>query len=150
MANIERKSYTLTVYNTITRKNEEIEVPEEVYQTYRRTAWNIDDNNASFYAHEIQMSSLIGGEDGAYENFREFIDTENTPDVTVLKELEKAALHWIIAQLSESERELIQAIYFDGLTERKYASLTGLPQKTVNNRKLAILRKLKKQLQFKK
>lgn len=150
MANIERKNYTLTVYNTLTRKNEEIEVSEEIYQTYRRTAWNIDDNNASFYAHEIQMSSLIGGEDGAYENFREFIDTENTPDVTVLKELEKAALHRIIAQLTESERKLIQAIYFDGLTEREYASLTGLPQKTVNNRKLAILRKLKKQLEFKK
>lgn len=44
MANIERKNYTLTVYNTLTRKNEEIEVSEEVYQTYRRTAWNIDDN----------------------------------------------------------------------------------------------------------
>lgn len=148
MANIERKNYTLTVYNTLTRKNEEIEVSEEIYQTYRRTAWNIDDNNASFYAHEIQMSSLIGGEDGAYENFREFIDTENTPDVTVLKELEKAALHRIIAQLTESERKLVQAIYFDGLTEREYAGLLGVCRNAVHKRKIRILSKIRKALEI--
>ena len=148
MANIERKNYTLTVYNTLTRKNEEIEVSKEVYQTYRRTAWNIDDNNASFYAHEIQMSSLIGGEDGAYENFREFIDTENTPDVTVLRGLEKAALHRIIAQLSESEQRLIQAIYFDGLTEREYADLLGVCRNAVHKRKIRILSKIRKILEI--
>ncbi len=148
MANIERKNYTLTVYNTLTRKNEEIEVSEEVYQTYRRTAWNIDDNNTSFYAHEIQMSSLIGGEDGAYENFREFIDTENTPDVTVLRELEKTALHRIIAQFSESEQKLIQAIYFDGLTEREYANLLGVCRNAVHKRKIRILSKIRKTLEI--
>ncbi|MCQ4022351.1 MULTISPECIES: RNA polymerase sigma factor [unclassified Ruminococcus] len=148
MTNIERKNYTLTVYNTLTRKNEEIEVSEEVYQTYRRTAWNIDDNNTSFYAHEIQMSSLIGGEDGAYENFREFIDTENTPDVTVLRELEKTALHRIIAQLSESEQKLIRAIYFDGLTEREYADLLGVCRNAVHKRKIRILSKIRKTLKI--
>ena len=34
----------------------------------------------SFYDHEIQISGLIGGEDDAYENFREFIDDVNIPE----------------------------------------------------------------------
>ena len=50
----------MTVHRTITltRKNEEIEVSEVVYQAYRRTSSNIDDNDASFYVHEILNSPL--------------------------------------------------------------------------------------------
>lgn len=121
MANVEKQTYTLSVYNTLTGKTEEVEVPEEVYHACRRSAWNISDNNKSFYAHEIQMSGLIGGEDGAYENFREFIDMENTPDSTVPEKLQAEELRRILTQLSEADRQLIQAIYFDGLTEQKYA-----------------------------
>lgn len=74
------KKYTLMVYNTVTHRNEEVEVTHEVYHAYRRTGWGIENNDTSFFAHEIQMSGLIGGEEGAYENFKEFIDTENIPD----------------------------------------------------------------------
>lgn len=128
MANVEKQTYTLSVYNTLTGKTEEVEVPEEVYHACRRSAWNISDNNKSFYAHEIQMSGLIGGEDGAYENFREFIDMENTPDSTVPEKLQAEELRRILTQLSEADRQLIQAIYFDGLTEQKYADQLGIAQ----------------------
>ena len=67
------KTYLITVYNTLTSKYEDVSVSEDVYRVYMRTNWNIKDNARSFYAHEIQLSSLIGGDDGAYENFREFI-----------------------------------------------------------------------------
>ena len=92
MAIHENKKYTLTVYNTVTHRNEEVEVTHEVYHAYRRTGWGIENNDTSFFAHEIQMSGLIGGEEGAYENFKEFIDTENIPDNTVLKIMEIDAL----------------------------------------------------------
>ena len=62
--------YILTVFNTMTRRNEEIEVDEEVYRVFRRTGWNIRDNDQSFFDHEIQMSGMIGGQEGAYENFK--------------------------------------------------------------------------------
>ena len=54
--------YILTVFNTMTRRNEEIEVDEEVYRVFRRTGWNIRDNDQSFFDHEIQMSGMIGGQ----------------------------------------------------------------------------------------
>ncbi len=33
MANVEKQTYTLSVYNTLTGKTEEVEVPEEVPKT---------------------------------------------------------------------------------------------------------------------
>lgn len=54
------EKFKISVYNTITRKEEEVEVSEEIYTTYRRTGWNIQDNNQSFYSHEIQWSDHIG------------------------------------------------------------------------------------------
>lgn len=66
--------FTLIVFNTCTREYEEVMVTEEVYRTYCRTRWNIKDNDQSFFDHEIQTSGMIGSQDGAYENFREFID----------------------------------------------------------------------------
>ena len=108
MAIHENKKYTLTVYNIVTHRNEEIEVTREVYHAYRRTGWGIENNDASFFAHEIQMSGLIGGEEGAYENFKEFIDTENIPDNTVLKIVEIEALRKAIPHVLQTLKMHIQ------------------------------------------
>ena len=51
----ERKTYTLDVYNHATGCMETVAVTEEVYRTYLRTGWSIENNDASFYAHEIQF-----------------------------------------------------------------------------------------------
>ena len=92
------------VYNTVTHRNEEVEVTHDVYHAYRRTGWGIENNDTSFFAHEIQMSGLIGGEEGAYENFKEFIDTENIPDNTVLKIMEIDALRKALSVLSDADK----------------------------------------------
>ena len=46
--------------------------------------------------------------------------------------------------LSDSEQELIQAIFFDGLSEREVGARFGITQSVVNKRKARILRKLRK------
>ena len=71
------KVYVLNVYNTMTGQYELIQVTKEVFQTYRRTKWNIEDSTERFFKHETQMSSLIGGENDGYERFHEFIDYDN-------------------------------------------------------------------------
>ena len=78
--------FTLIVFNTCTQEYEEVIVTEEVYRTYCRTRWNIKDNDQSFFDHEIQTSGMIGSQDGAYENFREFIDAINTPEHIILEQ----------------------------------------------------------------
>mgnify|MGYP003202726005 FL=1 len=67
---------TVRVYDTITKRYVEIEVSEKIRTYYNRTQWNIDDNNKSFYKHEIQFSALKGNINGELENFHEF-RTEN-------------------------------------------------------------------------
>lgn len=46
-----------------------------------------------------------------------------------------------------TEQELIQALFFRGLSERKWSEECGIPQKTINDRKQRILAKLKKMLE---
>lgn len=61
------KNYFLNIYNTMTGEFELVQVTKEVFQTYRRTKWHIEDSTERFYKHETQMSSLIGGENDGYE-----------------------------------------------------------------------------------
>ncbi len=81
--------FTLIVFNTCTQEYEEVIVTEEVYHAYCRTRWNIKDNDESFFDHEIQTSGMIGSQDGAYENFREFIDAINTPEHIILEQMKE-------------------------------------------------------------
>ena len=46
--------------------------------------------------------------------------------------------------LSDLDKQLLQALFFDGMTEREYADLTGVFRNAVHKRKVRILAKLKK------
>ena len=70
MSNKNQKYY-LTVFNTCTGVYETVEVTKEVYIGYKRSKWKIENNDRSFYKHEIQFSGLIGGDDGSFDNFKE-------------------------------------------------------------------------------
>ena len=56
-------------------------------------------------------------------------------------------LRLIISMLPEDEQELIHALFFRGLSERKWSEECGIPQRTINDRKRRILAKLKKMLE---
>jgi RNA polymerase sigma factor (sigma-70 family) len=125
-----------------------VEVTEEVYHAYCRTHWNIRDNNGSFYRHEIQFSGLIGGEDGGFENFDEFVSDAGNPERLALREQDRQMIRQAYARLDEDERALVQALLFDGVTERRYGAMIGLSQKNVNKRKRRILAKIKKDMEI--
>ena len=134
--------FTLIVFNTCTREYEEVMVTEEVYRTYCRTRWNIKDNDQSFFDHEIQMSGMIGGQDGAYEN-----DAINTPEHIVLEQMKKEALYQAISALSAADQALVQGLFFEGQSELDYAGELGISQPAVHKRKVRILKQLKKLLE---
>ena len=112
--------FTLIVFNTCTQEYEEVIVTEEVYRTYCRTRWNIKDNDQSFFDHEIQTSGMIGSQDGAYENFREFIDAINTPEHIILEQMKKEALYQAISALPAADQALVQGLFFKGQSELDY------------------------------
>ena len=140
---MEKEIYILKVYNTLTKQYEDVVVTKKVYDTYRRTEWNIKDNDESFYEHEIQISGLIGGEDDAYENFREFIDDVNIPENIFMTREGMVEVRNAVRVLPVQERNLIVALYYERLTENEYADKIGVSQQYVSKSKKKILKKLK-------
>ena len=139
--------YTLIVFNTCTQKYEEVTVTEEVYRAYCRTGWNIKDNDQSFFDHEIQLSGMIGSQDGAYENFREFVDTVNTPENIIFDQMEKEDLYQAVSALPATDRALVQGLFFEGMTEREYAEQMGVFRNAVHEKKVRLIKKLRKLLE---
>lgn len=62
----------------------------------------------------------------------------------LIKEEMLVKLAEVLEKLSEQERLLIYELFFKGKSERKLSAETGIPQKTLNDRKHKILLKLKK------
>lgn len=141
------EKYFVTVWNTISRQYEETAVSKEIYDEYRRGEWRISKNNDKHHNGEIPFSALIGGENGNYENFSEFISDETNPEKQILNECSKQDLHKAITSLDPFEQALIQAVFFDGLTMRKCAEKFHIPLMTIQDRKIRVLKKLKKFLE---
>ena len=143
MAKDQVERHYLAVYNTFTGKKERVDVSLEIYQGAQRSAWRIRNGNRKFSRHEILFGNLTGGEANAYENFKEFMDTETSPDV-VFEEKEKLqALYAAIHSLSSKDQALINALFFEGLTEREYAARLGVQHNAIHKQKLCTLMKLR-------
>ena len=140
---MEKKYILHNVYNTLTGEYEDVEVSEELYVTYKRTGWGIENNDTSFFDHEIQLSGLIGGENDNYENFREFIDDVNVPENIFMTKVGMLEVRNAVNDLSEKEKDLIAAIYYERLTESEYAARICVTQQYVSKLKKKILKKLK-------
>ena len=129
------KAYILNIYNTMTGEFELVQVTKEVFQTYRRTKWHIEDSTERFYKHETQMSSLIGGENDGYERFHEFIDYDNTPENQAIEEMVRQSLRNILDLLPPKDYELIYELYFKNRSEKEYAQMLGVSQQAIHVRK---------------
>ena len=79
------------------------------------------------------LSDMIADENSIFEN----------------KVIESLDLKNALSTLTKEERKLIEALFFDNgeaISEREISASLHIPQKTFNNRKLKILKKLKKRL----
>ncbi|HEZ7986799.1 MAG TPA: hypothetical protein RWO09_07685 [Ruminococcus sp.] len=140
------KKNTVRVYDTISKKVVEVEVSDKVRTNYNRTQWNIDDNNESFYKHEIQFSALIGGYKNAFENFHEFHTEKDIVEKNAIQKTENKLLYESLSMLSDDERNLIIMIYFENKTELECAFLLHTTQQNIHKKKQRILCKLNKLL----
>ena len=68
--------------------------------------------------------------------------TSNFED-QIIAEMMAAKLRRCIALLPEEDQKLIQAIYYDGLSEREVSKHEGIPQTTISYQLHQIVRKLK-------
>ena len=142
-----QENYIISVYNTVTRQAEDIEVCEDVYNEYRRGGWTIERNDRRFRENETPFTDLKGGLDGAYENFAEFRAEQEDPEKIVIETLVLQDLRFVLAGLTDSEHELLQLFFAEGKSVRQAAADMGLPHMTVQSQKARLLRKLKKLLE---
>lgn len=133
----EKKEYWIKVQGQL------VPVSEEIYFTYHRM------KRRETYLEERDAANGVV--------YYSALDTEETngedgiPDLLslcvedmVMDKLILEKLHQCLAQLAKEEQELIHALFFRALTERQYAEMTGIPQKTINDRRHRIMAKLKK------
>ncbi len=132
------------VYDSLTGTYLDVEVSEEVYHCYRRATWLMQKQDRRFYAHETQFTSLTGGQDATLENFDEFRVYENDPERLLCDRVMDPRLADAFWRLTPAERRLLSLLVIEGYTERWYAQRTGLSQKTIHNKKVRALKKMKR------
>ena len=144
----------------ITVDGVDVAVSEEIYREYAATARKMkymeldlkrdrflqgafgktvkDDNGQSVALpeREVSLDKLLD-EDWDYPS------CEPSPEGIFMGRADLDTLNQSLDELKPEERELISALFFKGMTEREYSKQTGIPQKTINDRKNRILRKLR-------
>lgn len=124
-------------------QNEFVSVTKEVYSannSAKRQIRTQRDRDKQHGLLSIQAfdTDTISGEEIITDPLAESVEDQ------VIAAMMSEKLHTCLALLSPEERELIQEIFFEDKSERKLSKEISVPQKTINDRKQRILRKLKK------
>lgn len=136
----------LKVYDTITRKLVDIEVPQDIYDEYNKLEWRIKKKNRSFYDHEVQFATLISNSNGSLEGFKEFVsDPEDTVDKVVDIVLTEKLIE-CFNLLKPQEKQLLKMLFFDELTENECGAYFNCSQVNIHKAKHRVLSKLYKLL----
>jgi hypothetical protein len=124
-----------------------IEATKNEYVKWRK------EKDHSDYIQEQQKNSgfqfvsyqYLDSED-ALPNEASLRDTGINVEADYIESVEQTALKEALTQLSKDEYHMIGYFFLAGNkgTVRGYADITGIPYKTVHNRKIALLKKIKK------
>ena len=138
--NNEKRTYYLRVSGTM------VKVTEEVYRTYyqfkdhQKHLERMERKHGQF-SYDALDTSERSGEAMLSDFFAPSIEEIAIAHVMYVK------LNCSLVKLSQGVKLLIQALYYEGLSEREYAARIGISQKGVNKRKHAIQKKLRKMLE---
>jgi len=134
-----------------------VEVTKEVYLTYYRSK-----RRERYYEHDIKIARAVYDEAGnisgymppkedslerLIESGTEFSADQKSIETIVIDKIMVENLHISLGKLSVPERELIDALYFQGMPEREYAEKTGISKTAIHARKIKVLTLLKNLLE---
>jgi RNA polymerase sigma factor (sigma-70 family) len=115
---------------------ERVPVSEEVYRAFKRPLWTERKRRQVRAEHERSLDAFI--EDGLEIPSEQVLVEDIVEDKLLLEMLFEA-----LAELTEDERSLIDALFFDEKSENELATEEGISQQAVSKRKNRILAKLK-------
>jgi len=141
-----------------------VSVTEEIYLSYYRSK-----RRERYYTRDIKTESAVRDKDGNIIGYRaskedslerlmdageDYADENESVEEAVLHMLMSEKLHEAMKTLSQEEHNLIETLFFfnvgDGMSEREYAVISGIPHPTIHSRKVKVLAKLKNCLKIKK
>lgn len=129
------KKYYLPAYGQL------VEVSREVYQAFYQMADHEkylvkkDKKKGKVLFSDLDTEGTVG------EAMLPTLGEVNIEDLAIAN-LMKAKLRRSLALLPPKDQELIDAIFYEGLSEREYAKRIGVSQNTVNKRKHSIIKEL--------
>jgi len=139
---------------------EEVQVSEQIYKEYAYFARKmkyaeldlkfdrtlkdsrgrvIKDNNGMTVIlpeREVSLEMLMDGGSG-------YLTAEQQPEDAVIQMMEQERLYCCLDYLEDDERALVQALFFEGMTLRVYAELTGKSKSAIYRLKIKVLGKLR-------
>jgi RNA polymerase sigma factor (sigma-70 family) len=146
----------------ITADGTDVEVNEEIYTAYARGAYKMEqmergikcnrvkkDANGKAIKDKDGQSIMLPGFETSLDKLTdedwEFLSSEPSPEDIFISagDFEGKKLQHCLSFLSKSERTLIFALFYEGMTEEQYAEKIGITQSGVSRRKNRILKKLK-------
>jgi RNA polymerase sigma factor (sigma-70 family) len=133
----EKKEYRIKVQGQL------VPVTEEVYLTYyrmKRRELHLEEKDA---AHGVFYYSALDTDETNGEDAIPDLISPHVEDVVTDKLIEEK-LHQCLSQLTKEEQELIFTLFFQNKSEHQLAAETGIPRMTLHDRKVKILRTLKK------
>lgn len=135
-----------------------IEVTDAVYAAYMR-----GDRKIRYFEADLKIERTLYNADGSIkeivpsredsldrlmdDNAGQFADEAESVEELAFRNITYEALHKALTLLTDEERRLIAALFFNGKTEREYAEFLGVYRNAVHKRKTRILEKLKKLLE---
>lgn len=139
---------------TISLNGTQICVTKEVFEVYTNTA-----RRMRYYEYDLKVGRLIKkdgkemlmpSKEDSYDRLEEAGSAPGTSEDVVIGALiekqQKQCLYEALRELGENEFAILFEIYWNGKSERELSLQTGVPQKTINDRKRRILAKLKQKL----
>lgn len=132
----ENKKYIIKI------SSELVEVTPEVYSEYHRMNRYVHYQEERDLSHGKMLYSNLDSNEMLGEELISDQSALSTEDAAIAHILSEK-LHRCLDMLPKGEYDLIQALYFDGLTEREYAAQIGISQNAVNKRRHQILTHLK-------
>ena len=140
---------------------QQIPITEEVYLAYYRS-----ERRMRYFERDIKTENAVRDKNGDITGYRpakedsldrlmeageDYTDDCEGVEDAVVSVMMSDKLHEVLDELPESDRELIDALFFsnggEGMSEREYSELSGVPRKTVAYRRGKILARLKKLLE---
>lgn len=135
------------IANIITVDGMDVEVPEDVYLAYaqadRRERYITEEQSSGklLSLEQMEEDALLPDYVGAAPSAEtEALEREELRNLAEQKQILLLAL----LSLKDTDRELINALFFDGASTREYAQRMGVSQRAVIKRRDRILRDLKK------